>query len=75
MQIHQEREDQRQVKPTGETKALLNTKDRPLGVVDRHLHHARDLVIDLMLNQRNRQLELTLVSTYLVPVFPIYYSN
>ena len=61
MQIHREREDQQQAKPSGETKVLLNTTDRPLGVADRDLHLAGDLVVDLVLDQRNRQLELTLV--------------
>ena len=50
MQVHREREDRQQAKPSGETKALLNTTDRPLGVTDRDLHHVGDLVLD----QRNR---------------------
>ena len=74
MQVHREREDQRQAKPSGETKALLNTTNRPIGVTDRDLHHAKDLVVDLVLDQRNHQLKLTLVSTYRVLDFPFYYS-
>ena len=44
-------------------------------VAVRDLHHTGELVVDLVLDQRNRQLELTLVSTYLVPVFPFCCSN
>ena len=62
-------------KPSGEAKALLNSTYRPPGVADRDLHHSGDLVIDLVPDQRNHQLELTLFSTYLVPVFPLCYSN
>ena len=70
MQVHREREDQQQAKPLGETKAPLNTADRPPGVADRDLHHARDLVVDPVVDQHNSQLDLISVSTYLVADFP-----
>ena len=58
MQVHREREDQRQAKPLGETEAPLNTTDRPPGVANRDLHHGGDLVVDLVVDQHNRQLDL-----------------
>ena len=61
MQVHREREDQRQAKLLSETKAPLNTADRRLGVADRDLHHTGDLVVDLVVDQHNRHLELILV--------------
>ena len=75
MQVHRERDDHQQAKPSEETKALLSTTDPPLRVADRDLHHVGDLLVDLVLNQRNCQLELTLVSTYLVRDFPFCYSH
>ena len=71
MQVHREREDQQQAKLSGEIKAHLSTTNRPLGVVDRDPHHAGDLVVD----QPNRQLELTLVSTYLELIYLLCYLN
>ena len=58
MQVHREGEDQQQANFSGEIKAHLSTIDRLPVVVD----HVGDLVVD----QCNRPLELTLVSTYLV---------
>ena len=45
-------------------------QDRTQGVTDPDLHHVGDLVVDLAAGRINRQLELTSVSTYLVPLFP-----
>ena len=56
-------------------KAHLNTTDHLLGVVGLDLHPAGDLAVDLVVEKRNPQLELTLVSTYLVHDFPFRYSH
>ena len=52
----------------------LSTAARPKGVADPDLHHAGDLLVDLAVGRTNRQLELTLVSTYQVPLFVCVYS-
>ena len=52
----------------------LSTAARPQGFADPDLDHAVDLLVDLAVGRTNRQLELTLVSTYQVPLFVSVYS-
>ena len=75
MQVHREGEDQQQAKPLGEIKGPLNTTDHLPRVVGLELHPAGDLAVDLVVEKRNHQLELTLVSTYPVQDFPFHYSH
>ena len=71
MQVHREKEYQQQAKFSREIKAHLSTTNRPSGVMDRDPHRAGDLVVD----QPNRQLDLTLVSTYLELIYLLCYLN
>ena len=52
----------------------LITAARPQGVADPDHHRAVDLLVDLAVGPTNRQLELSLVSTYQVPLFVSVYS-
>ena len=52
----------------------LSTAARPQGVADPDLHRAVDLLVDLAVGRTNRQLELSSVSTYQVPLFVSVYS-
>ena len=70
-QVHLEREDQPQAKPLEEIKAHLNIADHLLVVEGLDLHPAGDLVVE----NRNPQLELSLVSAYPVHDFPFRYLN
>ena len=75
MQVHREREDQRQAKPLREIKAHLNITDHLLRVEGLDLHPAGDLLVDLVVEKHNPQLELSLLSTYPVHTFLFHYSN
>ena len=52
----------------------LSKAARPQGVPDPDLHHAGDLLVDLAVGRTNRQLELSSVSAYQVPLFVSVYS-
>ena len=75
MQVHLEREDQPQAKPLEEIKAHLNIADHLLVAEGLDLHPTGDLVVNLVVEKRNPQLELSLVSTYPVHDFPFRHLN